>query len=101
MMLNNFTEVQIMKIQETLERLHDCNIRQGSDCKIENIKMFKDDKDNFYMSYVSTSFADGSPNPKIMYIEIDTEGSKIILNDEYKAQENLIAKFETLTAIKL
>ena len=95
----NFTIQQIEGAKKTLQRLYECNTKVGSDCKIENIKMFKDSKNNLYMSYLSTFFGADGNSVDVYYIKINQDGSQEVLNYVYSDRRALIEKFEKLTPI--
>jgi hypothetical protein len=95
----DFTELQIIKIQDALDKLDGCDPIKG-DCKVEKLKLFKDKEHNFYYSYLSIIYG-AAPKNEFYYIKIDREGVETILNYTDATKEELEALFGTFEQITM
>lgn len=77
-----FTDIQIQKIQELIQRLHKVNTDLGSDRKIEGVEFFRDKRRTFMCSYAELCYEDGTFRGIIHYDMITPDG-KVIDAIEY------------------
>ena len=95
-----FNLKQIEKIQEIIKSFHTTNNNIGTNNKIDNIKMYKDDENNFYVSYLGTYFGPDGETVGEYYLKVDANGNQTRLNYEMNNLE-LKEFFKTLKQITL
>ena len=89
--MENLTEKQVLKMQELLHELNQANVSVGSDCKIEDLKLFTDNESNMFLSYICRTNGAVRSVDK-MFVKIDVEGAKSILNREKEEKERELLK---------
>jgi hypothetical protein len=98
--MENFNLNQVEKIREIIKDFHKNANNFGLNSKAENIKMFKDDENNFYVSYLGTYLGPDGETADEYYLKVDSEGKQERLNYKMTAIQ-LKEFFKTLTEIKL
>lgn len=97
----NLTEKQLKIIHDTISELQSCNENERSNCKNENIRLFKDNDSNIYMSYLNTFYGPDGTQIEMIYIMFDPTGKQSVLNFKYKSKIDLVELFEKLEPISL
>jgi hypothetical protein len=96
--MENATEEQILKIQEILNELDLANNSITSDCSIEQLKLYQDNVNNIYLSYICR-LTGATRSVDKFFIKIDKTGKKEFLNE--KSEEDELEKlFKTFKHIQ-
>lgn len=98
--MNNFTENQLAKIYTRVTTCQALNTKVGSNAKVEDMKVFTDELDNLFLSYLSISSI-GDKTYETFYLKYDKEGNEIILNRSGFTSEELVDMFSRLKPMKL
>ena len=98
--MTEFNTQQIEKLQEVVKEFYKLNNTFNSNCKIENIKTFKDIENNIYISYLGKFMGIEGETIGDYYLKINAKGEEEKLNYTMNTV-NLKEYFETLKEIKL
>ena len=96
--MENYSNAQLLKVQERILMCEQLNKKIGSNVKITDLKLFSDELNNIFVSYLSEDLS-GDINYEVFYFKYDKEGKETVLNragfskDEL---ENMFSKFKKL-----
>lgn len=99
-MTEYFNSEQIEKMQEIVKEFHRLNNTFNSGTKIENIKIYKDDENNLYISYLGKYVGIEGPTVDDYYLKIDNKGKEERLNYNMSSLD-LKNYFQTLKQVTL
>lgn len=99
-MTEYFNSKQIEKMQEIVKEFYRLNNAFNSGTKIENIKIFKDDNNNLYISYLGKYMSIEGATIGDYYLKIDSEGKQERLNYNMSSLD-LKNYFQTLKQVTL
>ena len=95
-----FNQNQLKSFKEILEKMYGGTNQFMPKSKFENIQTFKDEKNNLYISYMSTKPTIDGMSTETRYMAIDSFGTIEYLSLQ-KSQQELEELYKTLTEIKI
>jgi hypothetical protein len=98
--MENFTDIQLIKLQERLTICENLNTKVGSNSKIEDLKMFVDELNNIFISFVSITSV-GEKEYKKLYLEFNRDGQETLLNRSGFSTDELEMMFSNLKPLKI
>jgi|688.fasta_scaffold747390_1 hypothetical protein len=99
-MTEYFSNKQIEKVQDIIKEFYRLNNTFNSNCRIENIKMYKDNENNLYVSYTGKYTGIDGQTIGDYYLKIDSNGNEEKLNYSMNLTD-LKEYFETLKQVNL
>ena len=97
----NFTLEQMDSTKKFIDALHASTTQVGSNFTATNIKLFKDNDNNVYITYNSASYSADGERWTIFYIKINQDGTREVMNDSDMSPMQLAKYCETLEQIRL
>ena len=98
--MEDFNNKQMEKVHGVIKEFYRLNNTFNSNCKIENIKIYKDGEDNLYISYSGKFMGIDGQTIGDYYLKINPIGEEEKLNYTMNTV-NLKEYFQTLKEVKL